>query len=134
MAVKLVECFDWKVEDRPGELLRAAEALAKAGVNLDALWAYTSQQSEPKIAAIGKNPAKLEAALKKGGVRPSVTRCFWVSGTDKAGALVKTFRALAEANINVECFDALAVGGKYAATFWVSGADLPKAKQILKVR
>ena len=112
MAVKLVECLDWKAENRPGELLRTASALAKSGVNLAALWAYTSQQNEPKIAAIGKNPAKLEVALKNGGVNPNATRCFWVSGTDKVGALVKTFQALADANINVDCLDALAFGGR----------------------
>jgi len=134
MAVKLVECLDWRAENRPGELLRTATALAKAGVNLNALWAYTSQQNEPKIAAIGKNPANLEATLKKGGINPNATRCFWVSGTDKVGALEKTFQALAEASINVECLDTLAVGGKYAATLWVSDADLPRAKDVLKVR
>lgn len=134
MVVKLVECMDWRAENQPGELLRASEALAKAGVNLDALWAYLSHENEPKLAAIGKNPGKLKAALKKMGADANATRCFWVSGADKAGALANVFKALADANINVECLDALAVGGKYAAAFWVKDADLANAKKVLKVR
>jgi hypothetical protein len=132
MAVKLVECLDWSAENRPGELLRITDQLAKAGVNLDALWAYTSHNGESKMAAIAKTPDKLKGALKELGA--TTTRCFCATGTDKAGALVSLFRALAEANINVECLDALAVGGKYAAVFWVSEVDLSKAKEILRVR
>jgi hypothetical protein len=132
MAVKLVECLDWPSENRPGELLRITDQLAKAGVNLDALWAYASHTGEPKMAAIAKKPDKLRRALK--GLGATTTRCFCATGKDKAGALVGMLRALAEANINVDCLDALAVGGNYAAIFWVSEADLPKAKRILKVR
>lgn len=134
MAVKLVECMDWPAENQPGELLKAAEELAKARVDLDALWAYHSEDGEPKIAAVAKRPAKLKAALDKLGVSAKSTTCFRVSGSDKAGVMVPVFRALADANINVECFDALAAGGKYSATFWVNDADVDVAKKILKAR
>lgn len=134
MAVKLVECLDWEVENRPGKLLEVNEQLARQGVNLDALWAYTDHEKKDKMAAIGKKPAKLQAALGKLGINAKRSQCFYATGTDKAGALVKTLKALADAGINITCFDALAGGGRYAATFWVSDADLEKAKRILKVR
>lgn len=134
MIVKLVECLDWPAPNRPGELLHAVAAFAKAGVNLNALWAYTSHDNGPKLAAIAKQPARLKAALKKLGVRPHATQCFCVTGTDKAGVLVEVARKLADAQINVECLDALAGGGKFSAAFWVPAADLARAKKILKAR
>lgn len=134
MAVRLVDCFDWEVEDRPGKLLEVSEQLAKQGVNLDALWAYTSPEKKNKIAAIGKKSAKLSAALAKLGISAKKSQCFYLTGIDKAGALLKTFKALADAGINIACFDALAGGGRYAATLWVKEEDLARAKQVLKVR
>lgn len=134
MAVKLVDCFDWEAENRPGKLREVNEQLAKQGVNLDALWAYTDSEKKNKIAAIGKKSAKLSAALGKLGIHANKSQCFYLTGKDKAGALVKTFKALADAGINITCLDALAAGGRYAATFWVGDADLAKAKQVLKVR
>lgn len=80
-----------------------------ARVNLDALWAYTSPSGEPRIAAIAKKPEKLKAALK--GLDVTSPLCFYVTGKDQTGALLKVFRSLADANINIECLDALAVGG-----------------------
>jgi hypothetical protein len=134
MAIKLVDCFDWEAENRPGKLLEVNEQLAKQGVNLDALWAYTDHEKKNKIAAIGKKSEKLSAALGKLGVRANKSQCFYATGADKAGALVKTLRALADAGINIICLDGMATGGRYAVTFWVGDADLPRAKQVLKVR
>ena len=134
MAVKQVECLDWPAENRPGELLKLSEQLAKQGVDLDALWAYADHENKPKIAAIAKRPDKLQAALGQMGIQAHASQCFCATGQDKAGALLDTFRALADANINIACLDAMATGGRYAAIFWVSDADLANAKQILKVR
>lgn len=131
--LKLVDCFEWDAENAPGTLAKASAALAKQGVNLDALWACESD-GESKIAAIGKKADKLAAALKKLGARAERSKCFYASGTDKAGACLPYFRALADAGINIECANALAAGGSFAATFWVGDADLGKAKKALKVK
>lgn len=134
MGIKLVECLDWRAENRPAELLKVVEKLAEAGVSLEAFWAYISHENEPKIAAIARKTPKLRVALQEIGIQPTATQCFCVTGKDKAGTLVKIFQALADANINISCLDALASGGNYLATFWVSDADLEKAKKILKAR
>lgn len=134
MAIKLVECFDWEADNRPGTLREVNEQLAKHGVNLDALWAYTDPQQKNKIAAIGKKAAKLSAALAALGIPAKSSRCFYLTGADKAGALLKPLKTLADAAINITCLDALASGGRYTAVFWVSDADLPKARQLLKAR
>jgi hypothetical protein len=134
MAVKQMECLDWPAENRPGELLKVSERLAKESVNLDALWAYTDHENKPKIAAIAKKPSKLLSALSKMGIQAHRSQCFCATGKDKPGALLGTFRALADANINITCLDAMATGGRYAAVFWVADTDLAKAKQVLKVQ
>lgn len=134
MPIKLVECLDWMAQDRPGELLQHAEHFKKEGVNLDAFWAYASHENEPKLAAVAKKPGKLKAALRKLGISANTSHCFYITGKDKAGALVDMLRALADAGINVECADALAFQGKFAAALWVRPEDLPQAKKLLKVR
>ncbi len=134
MAIKLVECLDWAAPNRPGEMLRYAEKFKKDGVNLDAFWAYTSHANESKLAAIAKKPAKLKAALRAMGAAPNASQCFYTAGKDKSGALVDVLRGLREADINVECADALAAQGRYAFAFWVKEADVPSVKRLLKVR
>ena len=134
MAVKLVKYFRWPAVDRPGEILRFARGFERAGLNLEALWAYKSPAGEATIAAIGRNPAKLRAVLKKMGINPRISGCFYLTGEDKAGALVDKLTALVEAGVNVDCMDGLAVGSKYAAAIWVDDADVTRAKRALKIR
>ena len=132
MGIRVVECLSWAAPNKPGKLLQYAEHLKKEDVNLDALWAYTSPNGEGKIAAIGKNPKKLRAALSKGGVAADASHCFYITGSDKTGALVNALRKLSDADVNVACADALAGAGAFGATIWVD--DLAKAKRALKLR
>jgi hypothetical protein len=132
MGIKVVECLNWAAPNKPGKLLQYAEHLRKEKIDLEALWAYTSANGEGKIAAIGKNPARLRAALLKGGVSADASQCFYLTGKDKAGALVSVLKRLSDADINVACADAIAGGGKFGATIWVD--DLGKAKRALRVR
>lgn len=134
MPIKLVECLDWPAVNRPGELLRYAEHFKKEGVNLDAFWAYVSHTGETKLAAIAKKPAALKAALRKLGTSSSGSWAFYLSGKDKAGALVEACEALSSSGINIECADALAAQGKFAGAIWVGESDLAAAKKALKVR
>ncbi len=133
MAIRVVECLDWKTKHKPGELLRFAEHFKKSGVNLDALWAYKAGKSA-KLVAIGKKPAKLKASLKKLRIKPKSSRWFALSGKDKAGALISASKALAKARINIECVDAMAAQGKFASTFLVRPSAFAKAKKVLKAR
>lgn len=130
MPIRTVECLSWPAANKPGELLRFASAFESRRVNLDALWAHDSGRSG-HIAAIGKNPAQLRTALRAMGVKAKASRCFYVSGRDKAGALVNALHRLSVAGINVECAEALAAQGKFSATLWVRGKDYGQAKRLL---
>jgi hypothetical protein len=134
MGIKLVECLCWPASDKPGKLLQYAEHLKKEGVDLDAFFAYKTSKGESRIAAIGKKPAALKAALAKGGVAFESGHCFYLGGADKAGALLEALRKLAAAGVNIDCCDALAWQGRFGATIFIGEADLVKAKRALKVR
>jgi hypothetical protein len=134
MAIKMVECLDWAATDRPGELLMYAEDLKENGVNLDALWGYLTRDNKARIAAIAKKPAKLKAVLRKLGVKTRLCKGFYVTGQDKTGAMIDTFRKLSSAGINIECAEAMATQGRYAGTIWVGKTDLARAKKVLGIR
>ena len=130
MKIKVVECLDWKAPDKPGELLRYAEAFKKRDVNLEALWSCGCCNGA--ITAVAKKPAKLSAALKAMGVRPRKSKCFYLSGKDKTGVLVDVLKKLAAARINVNCSAALAAQGKFGCVLWVKDSVLSKARRLLK--
>ncbi len=134
MPGKVVRSYDWPAEDRPGQLLKTAEELARRKVDLLAIWGYTDPNKVAKIAAIAKKPAKLESALKEMGIEAKTSNCLYLTGTDRVGALLKPLGALAGAGINITCLDAVAVRGGFAATIWVADADLEKAKKLLKIK
>lgn len=133
MAIKVVECLEWPAKDRPGELFKIAQHFKKQKVNLDGLWAYHSS-GQARMAAVGKKPEALRAALSKAGLSGESSPCIYISGADKAGATVDALAKLARARVNVECFEAQAAGGKFGAAIWVRAADLPKAKKALKLK
>ena len=130
MKIKVVECLAWKAPNKPGELLRYAAAFKNRDVNLEVLWACGCCNGT--MAAVAKKPAKLAAALKAMGVRPRKSKCFYVSGKDKAGVLVDALKKLALARINVDCSAALAAQGKFGGVLWVKDRDLSKARRLLK--
>lgn len=134
MGIRTVECLDWKATDRPGEMLTFAEGFRKDGINLDALWGYVDSKNGARIAAVGKNPARLKAALRKRGVKPRVCEGFYVTGKDRIGALVDVFKKLSSAKVNIECAEAYATQGKYAGTIWVDRSNFKKAKKVLGLR
>lgn len=132
MQIRLVECLEWAAPNLPGELLRYANHFGRFAVDLDALWAYTSHEHEHKMAAIAKTSAPLKRALRKMGVAFHARRCFYLVEKDKPGALVEVFRKLASANLNIECADAMAAGGRFATVLWVADAQLGRARRLLK--
>lgn len=134
MPAKLVETACWPAPNKPGKMLQYFEHLKKESVDLEAFWAYSTAMGESRMAAVGKNPARLRAALKKAGVDFETSRCFLITGADKPGALIDATRALAKAGVNIEAADAVAAAGRFAATLFVTERDLKKAKKALKVR
>ena len=129
MKIKVVNCVEWKAPDRPGELLRFAASFEAKGVNLDILW---SCGGGGRIGATAKQPAKLSAALRGMGVKAKSSKCFYLTGKDKAGALVGILGKLSAAKIYVDYCSALAAQGNFGAILWVKDSAFAKAKKLLK--
>ena len=130
MSVKTVEWMEWTAPNRPGMLLKYATEFKKRKINLDAFGCGVSG-GRGIIAASAKRPGQLKAALRAMKVKPRLSRSFYVSGKDKAGALVNVLNKLAKARINIDCAKAIAAQGKFGSLIWVKGSKFGQAKRLL---
>ena len=118
--------FKIKIEDKPGALLAIAQELKSKKVGLIGLRA---EHAETYL--IAKNPDKLREALKASGMTLEEGTSFFVRGTDKTGALVKSLEAIAQADINILITHAIAVGGSYGSFFQVAAGDVERTGKAL---
>jgi hypothetical protein len=124
-----VTYFKVDIEDKPGALLAVAKDLKSRKVGLVALRALHAE-----VYLIAKNPERLREALKASSTTFQEGTSFFVRGTDQTGALVKTLEAIAQAGINIQATDAIAVGGKYGSFFQVALGDVERAAKALGAR
>src|SRR6266511_4706471 len=88
--------------DRPGSLAKVAEALGKAGVNIEAISAATAGGSGD-IRILVADTAAARKALEGAGVTVAEEReMTFVDLEDKPGSLAGTARKLADQNINID--------------------------------
>jgi hypothetical protein len=127
---KRVAYFKAKIEDKPGALLTLAKDLKAKNLGLIGLKGI-GQADQGEILVIAKSPDKLRDAWKASGILTEEGAAFFVSGTDKTGALVTILDAVAKAGVNIVATEALAVGGRYGAILWVDPADLDKTAAAL---
>jgi hypothetical protein len=93
-----------ELQDRPGELARAAEALGNAGVNIDGGCATTGGGSG-QVHLLVEDPAAARQALEGAGVTVSGEReAFVVDAPNRPGELGRTARRLADAGVNIEAY------------------------------
>jgi hypothetical protein len=93
-----------ELQDRPGELARAAEALGNAGVNIDGGCA-TAGGGAGQVHFLVADAAGARQALEGAGI--SVTggsEAFVVDAPNQPGELGRTARRLADAGANIETY------------------------------
>jgi hypothetical protein len=128
---KRVTYFKTMLEDRPGTGLAFAQSLKSKNVGLTALWAYGTQTGQSEVYCIPKDADKFRTFAKSAGMTVWEGIGFFLKGTDRTGALVKTLDALAKAGINVTAVHAIAAAGNYGAFMRVPDADLEEAARAL---
>lgn len=129
--VRLVEYYYVQVPDKPGEGVKALQALQRAGVNLLAFHAFPTGR-RAQLNFIPSDPAALKAAARAEKWKlVGPRRAFYIEGEDRTGALVDHYQHLADAKINVTATDALGTGGRFAALVWVGARDVRKAAKVL---
>jgi hypothetical protein len=93
-----------QLENRPGELARAAEALGNAGVNIDGGCATTGGGTG-QVHLLFEDAAAARQALDGAGIAVSGEReALVVDAPNQPGELGRTARRLADAGVNIEAY------------------------------
>jgi prephenate dehydratase len=124
-----VTYFKTNLEDKPGALLAVARELKSKNLDLVGLWGFTTTPGQSELYVVAKNPEKLRKAWTGRGYQESIG--FYVKGTDKTGALVKSLEAILQGGINMSTLGAVAVRGNYGCLIWVKQEDVEKAAKVL---
>ena len=89
-------------EDRPGTAAKAAEALAKAGINIEGHCATTSA-GQGTLHIIASDPAGARRALEGAGFKIQGERDVVIVETEnRPGTLAKALRQIADAGVNLD--------------------------------
>jgi hypothetical protein len=138
MAIKVTRNDVWTVmiDDRAGGAADKLEALAKAGANLEMVFARRTPE-QPGRGILFAGPIKgkkvTEAALAAGFTRAENMHGVRAEGGDKPGLGAKIARALAGAGISFRGMSAAVVGSKFSSSIVVDSADdAAKAVAALK--
>ena len=121
---------------RPGQGARILGALAKAGVNLDAFSGFPSGKGRAQLDfATSKMPALRRAAARNGWRLSRVKKAFLITGVNKAGAVHRHVKKLADAGVSITAADAVCAGmGRYGMILWVKPRDYARAARALRAK
>lgn len=128
---RIVIYFKTPLEDRPGTLLAVAKEMKSKKIGLRAMWGYGTMPGKGELYCIPKDPDKFRKAFKGSEVPVEEGSGFFVKGSDKTGALVKTLEAIAKGGVNIVAVHAIASGGKYGSFLRVAPADIEKTAKAL---
>jgi prephenate dehydratase len=126
-----VPYFKINVEDRPGALLAILQDLKSRNINLSGLRGENTTPGQAEVYLSAKSADKLRNAWKSSGMNFEEGTGFFVKGTDKTGALVKTLDAIAKAGVSMVTSEAMAVSGNYGLFIRVAPGDVEKTAQAL---
>jgi hypothetical protein len=107
------------LENRPGALARVCEALAKAGINIDAL-TVSDTVDHAVVRMIVSDPTKALMLLGERGVLAFENDVLFIDAANERGVLSKIADALSRAQVNID----------YA--YFASGATSPKGIIVLR--
>jgi len=95
--------FALTLDDRPGTLAKATDAIAKAGVNIEGYCAVPSgKDGKGTFRVVTSDPATTRKALETAGFKVQEERdVAIIEGEDRPGFLAQTLRRLAENELNV---------------------------------
>ena len=138
MAIKVSRYDVWAVtiDDRAGGTADKLDALAKAGANLELMFArrVAEQPGKGILFASPIKGAKVTKAAQEGGLSKSDSiHGVKIEGTDKPGLGAKIARALGDAGISFRGVNAMAIGTKFVSYIALDTAeDAAKAISVLK--
>jgi len=119
------------LEDKPGSVAAVADALGKAGVNIEAMAGMPTGGGKGDLRVVVADGAKAKSALEAAGQKVDRSReILVVDLADRPGELARTTGALAKAGINLDSVYLVGQsGGTKKVAFGVP--DVAKAKAAL---
>jgi hypothetical protein len=137
MALKVTKADVWvaTIEDRAGGAADKLEALAKAGANLEMVFARRTERPGEGVMFVTplKGAKVVKAAQESGMAKPQNIHSVRIEGGDKPGLGAKIARALGNAGINFRGISAIAMGRKFISYIACDSAeDQAKAVSVLK--
>ena len=120
--------FALTLDDRPGTLAKATDAIAKAGINIEGYCAVPSGNGKGTFRVVTKDPASTRKALESAGFKVQEERDIaLIDAEDRPGFLAQTLRRLADNELNV--------GPTYSITqnrIAISADDFAKLRETLQ--
>ncbi|MGP6158666.1 MAG: hypothetical protein ACLPYS_14380 [Vulcanimicrobiaceae bacterium] len=132
--IRRVEHYTLDIENKAGSAARVLEVLRDMRVNLIALWGYAIERGVAALEVIPEDTAAFIAAAKSAGLTLGEPKsAFYVTGTDRLGAVAETLTQLALAKINVGAVQAVSDSrGFFGAVIYVAPSDVEKAQAHLR--
>ena len=128
---KKIELLTYKLEAKPGALAKVFGALREANVNVIASWAYQMGPDQAQGHVYATDTKKAKDCLTKIGAEPKTESACYVEDTDEIGRYASLLKTIADAGINLEATDAIAIGGKFASVLFANQNDIPKLCKTL---
>ena len=95
--------FALTLDDRPGSLAKATDAIAKAGINIEGFCAVPSgKEGKGSFRVVTKDPAGTRKALEAAGFKVQDERdAAIIDVEDRPGTVAQIFRRIAQNELNV---------------------------------
>jgi hypothetical protein len=125
--------FTIDIENTIGSGAKVLGQLRDNDVDFIAAWGYATPSGKAKLELVPSDPDGFSAAAKALGLQPSASvTVFYLTGTDRRGALADALEKLAAANVGLDAVQAVADGsGGFGAVFFVGAADIQRAGTAL---
>ena len=117
------------LQSKPGVLANVANALGKAGVNIEGVCAAETA-GRGKVRLLVSDVTKAEAALKTARIRCGREEAMFLWLENRPGALAEVAQKLVQAKINIKCAYATS-GGEGSAAVVLTVSNLSKAAGVL---
>jgi hypothetical protein len=117
--------------NRPGALARVCEALANAGINIQAL-ATSDTVDHTVVRMVVSDPTKALMLLGEAGVLALETEVLTIETASEPGVLAKIAESLAEADINIEYTYLAGGSGSQKGLIILRPSDVEKATRVLQ--
>lgn len=130
--VARITYFLSNLENKPGALLRIMQDLKAKNIALAGLWGVETREKAGKLYVVPEDPDELKKAWEAVGLLTGEGTGFFITGENRTGVLNESLDALANAGVNINAIDAIAVGGQFGSYIWVDAADIEKAARALR--